>query len=209
MAVETERETYHHGDLRDALIRATDAILAERGLEGFTLREAARRAHVSPAAPAHHFGSSAGLLTEVAILGFQELARHIGIEESAGSPVERLKSQGVGYVRFALAFPGRFHLMFRHDLLLADDERLDAASEQAWAAIAPTIRALRGLPDNAELDAPAHAMMLAVWSTVHGFAHLALDGKFSRIEPNASVDYLLGDLLPQMLETLWPGSPAR
>jgi hypothetical protein len=52
-------------------------------------------------------------------------------------------------------------------------------------------------------------MMLAVWSTVHGFAHLALDGKFSRIEPNASVDYLLGDLLPQMLETLWPGSPAR
>lgn len=209
MAVEAEREGYHHGDLRDALIRATDAILADRGLEGFSLREAARRAHVSPAAPAHHFGSSAGLLTEVAILGFQELARHISIEKSAGSPVERLKKQGVGYVRFALAFPGRFHLMFRHDLLLADDERLDAASEQAWAAIAPTIRALRTLPDDAELDAPAHAMMLAVWSTVHGFAHLALDGKFSRIEPNATADYLLGDLLPLMLETLWPESPTR
>ncbi|UVK37578.1 TetR/AcrR family transcriptional regulator [Mesorhizobium sp. AR10] len=209
MAVEAERDAYHHGDLRDALIKATDAILAERGLEGFTLREAARRAHVSPAAPAHHFGSSAGLLTEVAILGFLELVRHISIGKSAGSPVERLKKQGVGYVRFALTFPGRFHLMFRHDLLLADNERLGAASEQALAAIAPTIRALRAMPDDEELDAPARAMLLAVWSTVHGFAHLALDGKFARIEPNATADYLLGDLLPQTLETLWPEPSAK
>ncbi|GLQ78293.1 TetR family transcriptional regulator [Mesorhizobium huakuii] len=208
MAEETDRESYHHGDLRDALIQATDAILAERGLEGFTLRGAARRAHVSPAAPAHHFGSSAGLLTEVAILGFQELARHIDIEGPAESPTARLKRQGAGYVRFALAYPGRFQLMFRHDLLLADDARLAAASELAKVPIARTIQALLGRPENAEIDAPASAMILAAWSAVHGFAHLALSGKFSRLTPEARSQHLLDELLPDMLEALWP-EPGR
>ena len=204
MAVGTARDAYHHGDLRDALIKATDTILAERGLEGFTLREAARRAHVSPAAPAHHFGSSAGLLTEVAILGFEELARHIEVEGSAESATARLKQQAAGYVRFALAYPGRFQLMFRYDLLLPDDARLAAASELAKVPIARTILALRGLPEDAELDAPTSATMLAAWSTVHGFAHLALSGKFSKLTPEAKSQYLLDELLPQMLDILWP-----
>ena len=60
------RSRYHHGDLRAALIEAGAAILAERGIEGFSLRECARRAAVSPAAPAHHFGDSRGLLTAIA-----------------------------------------------------------------------------------------------------------------------------------------------
>jgi AcrR family transcriptional regulator len=204
MAVEPDRDAYHHGDLRDALIQATDAILAERGLEGFTLRGAARRAHVSPAAPAHHFGSSAGLLTEVAILGFEELARHLAIEGSAESPTARLKQQGAGYVRFALAYPGRFQLMFRYDLLLPDDARLAAASELAKVPIARTTQALLGRPEDTELDTRASAMMLAAWSAVHGFAHLALSGKFSRLTPEATSQHLLDELLPEMLETLWP-----
>ena len=208
MAEETEKEAYHHGDLRDALIQATDAILAERGLEGFTLRGAARRAHVSPAAPAHHFGSSAGLLTEVAILGFEELARHLAIEGSVESPTARLKRQGAGYVRFALAYPGRFQLMFRHDLLLPDDARLAAASELAKGPIARTTQALLGRPEDAELDARASAMMLAAWSAVHGFAHLALSGKFSKLTPEAKSQHLLDELLPEMLDTLWP-EPGR
>src|SRR6266480_4541178 len=65
---------YHHGDLQEALIAATEAILADHGAERFTLREAARRAGVSPAAPSHHFGNAPGLLTEVAIRGYDELA---------------------------------------------------------------------------------------------------------------------------------------
>jgi len=75
---------YHHGDLRAALIGATEALLAERGIEGFTLREAARRAGVSAAAPMHHFGSAAGLLTEVATLGFEELTRYLRERERDG-----------------------------------------------------------------------------------------------------------------------------
>ena len=82
----TTERGYHHGHLRDALIRAADELLAERGLEGFTLRETARRAGVSPAAPSHHFGGTAGLLTEVAALGYQELARRLMIAGVPPSP---------------------------------------------------------------------------------------------------------------------------
>lgn len=209
MTTEATREAYHHGDLREALIQATDAILAERGLEGFSLREAARRAHVSPAAPAHHFGSSAGLLTEVAILGYQELARHIDIGQPGETTRARLKKQGIGYVRFALAFPGRFQLMFRHDLLVNDDARLAAASELAKAPIAETVLALHGLPKDAALDGPVPAMMLAAWSAVHGFAHLALTGKFARLTPEETSKHLLDELLPQMLDILWPEPAAE
>src|SRR5260370_38273616 len=73
----TAKEGFHHGSLHEALVAAADAVLTERGVEGFTLREAARRAGVSPAAPAHHFGSATGLLTEVAIRGFEELGHRL------------------------------------------------------------------------------------------------------------------------------------
>jgi AcrR family transcriptional regulator len=67
------REGYHHGALREALIEASEALLAERGLEGFSLREVARRSGVSPAAPAHHFGDADGLLAAVATQAFDGL----------------------------------------------------------------------------------------------------------------------------------------
>src|SRR5262249_21793367 len=67
------REAYHHGALRESLLEAAEGLLAERGLAGFSLREVARRSGVSPAAPAHHFGDSAGLLNAVAIQAFEGL----------------------------------------------------------------------------------------------------------------------------------------
>lgn len=195
---------YHHGDLRDALIRAADDLLAERGLEGFTLRETARRAGVSPAAPSHHFGGSAGLLTEVAALGYGELARRLTIAADAGTPAERLKAQGVAYVRFALDFPGRFHLMFRHDMLLKDQPpSLEEATAAAWDALERTVLALQGLPADAELNAEGNAMLIGIWSTAHGFAHLTLDQKLARIEGCQTDGDMVDDLLPSIIDTLW------
>lgn len=198
------RPSYHHGDLRDALIRATDEILAEAGLEGFSLRKAARRAGVTPAAPAHHFGSAAGLLTEVAILGYEELERKMTVDRERGEPIDWLKAQAAGYVRFALAFPGRFQLMFRRDLLLPDDPRLEAAATATYNSFAQTMRALRHVPEDAPLDEATHAMLLAGWSTVHGFAHLALTGKLLRKWPDATPDQIITRLLPMVLDALWP-----
>jgi AcrR family transcriptional regulator len=116
------REAYHHGTLRDALITATEALIAERGAQGFSLREVARRSGVSPAAPAHHFGDAAGLLAAVATLAFDQLteALEAGNARGGSDALERLCEQGVGYVGFALAWPGRFALMFRADLFSKD-----------------------------------------------------------------------------------------
>lgn len=199
----TAERGYHHGDLRDALIRAADALLAERGLEGFTLRETARRAGVSPAAPSHHFGGTAGLLTEIAALGYQELANRLTLAGETGTAADRLKAQGVAYVRFAVDFPGRFHLMFRHDLLVRGQPSLEQATGRAWDALEKTVLAIRGQSDGAELDAEGEAMLIGIWSTAHGFAHLTLDKKLARIADCGSDDAMLNSLLPTIIDTLW------
>jgi AcrR family transcriptional regulator len=199
----TAERGYHHGDLRDALIRAADALLAERGLEGFTLRETARRAGVSPAAPSHHFGGTAGLLTEIAALGYQELADRLTLAGETGTAADRLKAQGVAYVRFAVDFPGRFHLMFRHDLLVRDQPSLEQATGRAWDALEKTVLAIRGQSEDAELDAEGEAMLIGIWSTAHGFAHLTLDKKLARIADCGSDDEMLDNLFPTIIDTLW------
>lgn len=207
MADETTepRERYHHGDLQRALIAAAEAILIERGVEGFTLREAARRAGVSAAAPAHHFGSAAGLLTEVALLGFETLARFLreGMAEGGTDPAARLRGQGLGYVRFARAHPARFLLMFRKDRLNWEDGRLRAAGQAAFVELEDAVRAYRGIAAGGPLDRAALATVLAAWSVVHGFAHLALDGKFDALGGAQEADAIL----PEMLAGLWPGGP--
>src|SRR3984957_8613475 len=111
------RKAYHHGDLRRQLIAAAEQIIVERGVEGFTLREAARRAGVSPAAPAHHFKDAKGLLTEVALLGFREFGAELEAADKAGGtdPGRGRRLQAGGDVNFALKHPARFQLMFRDD----------------------------------------------------------------------------------------------
>jgi len=202
-----EELRYHHGDLRAALIRAADEILAEQGVAGFSLREAARRAGVSPAAPTHHFGGSAGLLSEVAALGFEELGDRLQV--SATTPTRRLRAQGLGYVRFAVAHPGRFQLMFRKDLVDPAHERLHASGERALAQLEETVRALRKIPPGRALDKPARSALLATWSMVHGFAHLLLDGKLQHMHEGATSEELLIRVLPDMLLSQWPDPEPR
>lgn len=197
---------YHHGDLHHALVQATEQILAERGVGGFTLREAARRAGVTAAAPAHHFGSAAGLLTAVAVLGFVELQRYLAESGAAqaATPAERVQALGLGYVRFALAYPARFQLMFRADCLLPDDERLRAAGQAAYAELERAGRAYFGLAPDATLDASTQAVMFGAWSTVHGFAHLALEGRFDALIEGAPDEAALARTLRLILAHFFP-----
>lgn len=196
---------YHHGDLRAALIQATEGLLAERGIEGFTLREVARRAGVSPAAPLHHFGSAAGLLTEVSILGFEELTRCLRDGTAAGGkdPARRLRGQGMGYVQFALAYPGRFQLMFRKDRLMQDG-RLKEAGDAAFAELEMAVRDYTGWGREKPLNRATQATVLAAWSTVHGFAHLALDEKFGEQAGTHCTKDFVDGMLPEILRQLWP-----
>jgi AcrR family transcriptional regulator len=175
-------KAYHHGDLRRALIEAGEQLLAEKGVEGFSLRECARRAGVSPAAPAHHFGNVAGLLTAIATLGFEGLsdAMEAGAAAAGPAPADRLGGIAAGYIRFALAHPARFRLIFGRLQLDHADPALAAAAQRAFGILSDTILAQ---PQHAgRLDADAEADLVLAWSSVHGFANLALDGRMPFVD---------------------------
>ncbi|WP_369719721.1 TetR/AcrR family transcriptional regulator [Bradyrhizobium sp. LLZ17] len=195
---------YHHGELQEALIAASEAILAEHGAEAFTLREAARRAGVSPAAPSHHFGNAQGLLTEVAIRGYDALAGALRDAASRKQGArEKLQAQGLAYVEFALKHPGRFQMMFANKRLVADDSRLTQASRAAGREFEIIIAELvGGTPKEAKIAAAA------AWSTVHGFAKLALEEKFGSVGSEAGHREIM-TTLGRVLNYLWPASGAR
>jgi AcrR family transcriptional regulator len=199
-AAPAPRAGYHHGALREALIDATEALLAERGLEGFSLREVARRSGVSPAAPAHHFGDADGLLTAVATLAFDGLtaALEAGNRRGGTDPVARLREQGVEYVGFALRYPGRFGLMFRAGI--PRDEGLVRSGQAAFAVLENGVRLLYALAPESELSAGQWRALLSVWSVVHGFAHLTLAGQFDRLLPKGGREAMLRGVLAPLLE---------
>lgn len=134
---------YHHGDLPNGLRHAAAELLAERGVAGFSLREVARRAGVSHAAPAHHFGDAEGLLTSVAIEAFQHLtaeteAAVAGIED----PVEALAQVGRAYVSISVRHPGHCAIVFRKDAIDADDPDYQLWGERAFEVLRSTIQRL-------------------------------------------------------------------
>src|SRR4051812_6811216 len=119
---------YHHGDLRRALVDAALEMVAEHGPAALSLREVARRAGVSHAAPTHHFRNKAGLLTAIAADGYRLLARALeeagakaGREERAGKESTPFREQGVAYVVFATEHPAHFAVMRAPYLLDTDD----------------------------------------------------------------------------------------
>jgi AcrR family transcriptional regulator len=197
---EAEGRAYHHGALRPALIEAAETVIAERGLDRFSLRETARRAGVSPAAPAHHFGDARGLLTAIATQGFTDLAEALeAADDSAGPSREsRIRAQGKAYVAFALARPARFDLMWRKALLDNGNNELTQQGDRAFEALDHVVRPLGG-PTSGQRD-PALAPSIAAWSLVHGFARLAIDGVFGADADAAEA--AAQSLLPLVLEYL-------
>jgi AcrR family transcriptional regulator len=169
---------YHHGNLRAALLAAADSLLRERGVEGFTLRECARRAGVSHAAPAHHFGDVAGLFTAYVTESFRALAAQMErYEVAAGADaVARLEANGLAYVDFAVAHRARFELMFRGDCLDRSDATLREAGAVSFGRLREALIAARrgrSLP----VDAALEPKLILAWSVVHGLATRYLDGR--------------------------------
>lgn len=142
-AMAKKRSTYHHGDLRAALIQAADEIIAEQGIESFSLRAAAQRAGVSPAAPAHHFGSAKGLLTEVSLLAFERANRYIEAADHDKDVVADVRGVSLAFITFVLHHPGHFRLMFRNDLVNRDDPRFAAASRNPGMRLGRAVLAYR------------------------------------------------------------------
>ena len=177
-------KTYHHGDLAAALVEAAEAVLTERGLEGFTLRECARRAGVSHAAPAHHFKDAKGLLTEVASVGFERLTEAQRRKREAEPDLKNLLlATGTAYVGFALTHPAQFQLMFQSGLLDHSNERFVRAGREAFNIYLETYSAVNGIALNPSAEKVSDPSVLRQWALVHGLATLAIQGQLG---PNRS-----------------------
>ena len=187
----TKRTTksYHHGDLRGALIKAGRDILEKDGVGALTLRACARKAGVSHAAPQYHFASVSGLLAEIAATGFEDFVKALdrGAARSP-SPMEKLKAMGRSYVAFARERPAVYQLMFGIAPPLSS-ERLQTAKIAAWEQLANVVSAAAG-PDDKEAKA------MQVWSAVHGFSMLVIG---QQLPPKIS--------LPQALKRVVDGLP--
>lgn len=175
MSARKQSKTYHHGDLREALVLAATELLEEKGLSSFTLRECARRAGVSHAAPAHHFATAADLLAEIAARGFERFVTELGraADKAGATPLVRLTAMGQAYVAFALANPAVYGLMFRGGAKPFEAERLKSAATAAWLQLNEAVAAVLGSKRREEVVAKASA----VWALVHGTATLMLDCK--------------------------------
>jgi len=189
-------ETYHHGSLREALLQAAERILERDGIQGLTLRAAAREAGVSHAAPKNHFGDLSGLLSELAAVGFE---RFIGMMQAnvrdGDPPAQRMAAIGRGYVTFARTHPGLFVLMFRGERLDMSRPALRAAVDASGRVLSGAVGARREEQVEAKLTLPQAVDIVAAWSLVHGFAMLLLDGRLTplmaRLPPGTDADTLL------------------
>lgn len=169
---------YHHGHLRDTVIDAAVAEVEAVGAAAVSMREIARRAGVSHAAPAHHFGDKIGIFTAIATQGFLLAADEIG--PAATGPFGFLDG-GAAYVAFAVGHPGHFEVMFRPTLYRSDDPDLVAARSAAFSILddsAAELASRWGVADVAGLT-------VAGWSTSHGLATLLLAGNLTgRVPPD-------------------------
>ena len=193
-----ERETYHHGNLREALVGAARALIAERGPAGFTFAEVARSAGVSPAAPYRHFRDRNALIAEVAHRGFDlftaDLAR--AWNDGRPDPWRALEACGKAYLDFARREPAYYAAMFETGFALEEDGALAAAGDRAFAILSRASEALcERIP--APDRPPPRMVALHIWAMSHGIASLfvrAVDGAKRRL-PMSPEDLLEAGVL--------------
>lgn len=183
MPMPKDKAPYHHGDLRAALLEAGEVILSETGVEGFSLRRVAREVGVSHAAPAHHFGDTAGLLDALAAEGFRRFLKAMQDRQLLVDPMDKeelLMASGLGYLDFATSSPALFRLMFMAEKSdEASDERRAAAQESFDHLLADVARLLGRSPLE---DPDGMADVMANWAMVHGFAELLVSGRMGPVQ---------------------------
>ena len=175
-------EPYHHGNLHATLLKAARALVEDVGIDGFSLRELARRAGVSPAAPYHHFKDKAALIRALAKesqerLGIASLAALEGITH----PALRLSALGVAYVLYAFEHPSEFRIMFRRELPSPLETGQNSMPDPAFVLLRQTLIDCRDA-NCIPIKDGEHELYLATintWSLVHGLATLIIDGSLS------------------------------
>lgn len=201
---------YHHGDLRRALIKAARRIIETRGPAKLTLRETARVAGVSVAAPYRHFADMDALLAAVLAEGFDELAHALDRARcEAGSPAAGLPAVGKAYLEFAATHAPIYRLMFAPLLDKTEHPELMAAGERALGVLMATVVA--GQDGGVVVAADPRLVALSGWSMCHGLASLHSDGVLASVMPVdlAAVAPAILDLLERGIALHGPLAPAE
>lgn len=171
------RSAYHHGDARNALLKAAAALLEQAGAAGLSLRQVAEQAGLSRQAPYNHFADKAALLAELVADGFARLRDSMSAAKDEGAtPVDRLRRAGLAYIAFAQSSPALFRLMFASELVdPASHPQVQAGQEAALAVVETIVASMADPRDSADLT-------LAAWALVHGYAALCIE---TGLEPPA------------------------
>ena len=187
----SKRSSYHHGNLREALIGATAVLIAESGPYAFTLAEAARRAGVSAAAPYRHFRDREDLLEAVATEGFDAFASRLkaAFDEGKPTPLTAFLRTGQAYLNFARDQPGHYIAMFEAGLSIAGNSELMRAANSAHSVIVAAAGALSSHLSEGERPPPS---MVAnhIWALSHGVVEL-----FGRGRPGGRAPYSAAEML--------------
>lgn len=167
------RRGYHHGNLREALLKAARQLIEQRGPEGFTLAEAARLAGVSPAAPYRHFRDRDALLAELARGGFERFADVLAEAWDGGRPtsLKAFERLGQAYLKFAHEERASYAAMFEAAFATAPAPELKMASDRAFDVLQRACEALSAALPEAQRP-PTRLMGLHVWAMAHGAASL-------------------------------------
>ncbi|MFK7977488.1 MAG: TetR/AcrR family transcriptional regulator [Halioglobus sp.] len=176
------KQRYHHGDLRSALLGAALEVIGEIGPQGLTIREVARRAGVSHAAPYRHFTDKDELILAVVEQGFELMQATVEHEKSSAEddPVHQFAATGLGYVNFALEHPAYYRVMFSGDLLSSTGHvTLQHTSAEALQDMVAQIEQAQALNVVRKGDAVMQA--LTIWSAIHGFVSLVNDNRIGHL----------------------------
>jgi AcrR family transcriptional regulator len=172
---------YHHGNLKEALVRAALELIAEKGPAGFTFADAARWAGVSPAAPYRHFRDREALLADVARRGFEEFSAALAKAWDNGQPdiMKAFDRLGRVYLTFAKSEPAYYSAMFEAGVPLDADAALREVSERAFAVLRSAAEKLVAQVSGGSRP-PALMVALHIWSMTHGIASLFSRGDAAR-----------------------------
>jgi len=178
---------YHHGNLVEALIAATVELIEERGVENLSVREAAKRAGVSPGAPFRHFRSKTALLTAVAEQAMDRLTQAVAkavSEVGSEDPAAAFEAIGQGYLEWALANPTHFQIISSRTLI--DFEASSSLRDQNGAIRETMVELLTKVRNQGRLapDVDLDHLVLAARAYVYGLARMAIDGHFPEWHPS-------------------------
>jgi AcrR family transcriptional regulator len=194
---------YHHGELREALIRATRQLVEERGAESFTLADACRVAGVTTAAPYRHFRGKQEILEEIASRGFDDMRKRAmaAVAEKGEGTLEAIVAMGRAYVAFAAEETAVFRLMFGQQPSLKHADRVHDTGEDCFTHVIDQValyckrNKVRGDPQE---------IALRLWTFVHGAASLLIDGDYEGVAPQIDVDRLIAAAAPGLLAPTKP-----